>query len=389
MYDAIHQFEPLLLTSGQEDLRERARGVVSLSVQLKGHAGDATLAALRELVRSMNSYYSNRIEGQGTHPRNIERALQKDFSDQPDVARLQRIAVAHIDAERDLEGRQDISPRSSALAIAAHGALYGRLAPADRTTEDGQLIEPGNLRGVDVDVGHHVPPAHAAVPVFLARMDEVYTRPFGAEDELLAIACLHHRLAWVHPFRDGNGRAARLQTHRALFDVSGGLWSPNRGLARRQAAYYEALAGADQPRMGDLDGRGNLSTRKLRDWCDFFLAVCEDQVRFMTRMLDHAGIRERLDTLLVVLGKKERDIAENLAGPLHYVFLSGSVSRGQFKQMTGAADRTASRQIAALIKLGLLVADSRVGPLRFGFPLEHLALLFPELYPEAATKVDH
>ena len=389
MYNAIHQFEPLLPTTGLAALSERARAMIDRSVQLKRGAHPDTLAALRELLRSMNSYYSNRIEGQGTHPSNIERALRRDFSDRPDIARLQRIAVAHIEAERELEqGLASVDPRSSGLAIAAHQALYSRLAPADRTTADGQVVEPGRLRAADVDVGRHVPPTPTSIPAFLARMDEVYTRPLNWEDELIVAACLHHRLAWVHPFLDGNGRATRLQTHCALFGISGGLWSPNRGLARGRGDYYAALANADQPRMGNHDGRGNLSAKMLHAWCDFFLAVCEDQVNFMSRMLDLSEMHKRLQILMIVLGKSDTNLSEKLAGPLHHVFLAGRVPRGLFQQMTGASDRTASRQLAALLKTGLLVSDSRVAPVRIGFPLAHLAILLPELYPEAGTNVD-
>ena len=389
MYTAIHQFEPLLPTTGLAALRERVRAAIDRSVELKRGAHPDTLNALRELVRSMNSYYSNRIEGQGTHPRNIERALRQDFSERPDIARLQRIAVAHIAAERDLEQRlATLNPRSSSLAITAHQALYSRLEPVDRTTPDGQVVDPGRLRTADVDVGHHLPPTHTSIPAFLARMDEVYARPLGAQDELIATACLHQRLAWVHPFLDGNGRATRLQTHCALFGISGGLWSPNRGLARQQGDYYAALANADQPRMGDHDGRGNLSAKMLHAWCEFFLAVCADQVTFMSRMLDVTQMRKRLQILMIVLGKDDTNLSEKLAGPLHYVFLAGRVPRGLFQQMTGASDRTASRQLAALLKTGLLVSDSRVAPVRMGFPLAHLAILLPELYPEAAASFE-
>ena len=48
----------------------------------------------------MNSYYTNKIEGQHAEPLLIERALQQDFSKKPGEARKQRIAVAHIVTER-------------------------------------------------------------------------------------------------------------------------------------------------------------------------------------------------------------------------------------------------------------------------------------------------
>ena len=92
----------------------------------------------------------------------------------------------------------------------------------------------------------------------------MYGRVSGFDDLLIKAACAHQRLAWVHPFVDGNGRAARLQTHCALLPISFGLWSANRGLARRRDEYYARLAVADEPRRGDLDGRGNLSEEGLQ-----------------------------------------------------------------------------------------------------------------------------
>ena len=133
LYDKPHQFEPLVPRSGLTELVQRTRGVVEASYRLQGvHV--ATRASLRELVRAMNSYYSNLIEGQGTHPANIARALKQDFSEKPDIAQRQRIAVAHIDAERELEAAHapEAHVLTSAFLQRAHGSLYGRLAPADR-----------------------------------------------------------------------------------------------------------------------------------------------------------------------------------------------------------------------------------------------------------------
>src|SRR6478609_7019735 len=102
-YDQPHQFEPLLPRQNVASLLELTRSVLEKSWRLQHAVAPQTRASLRRLVRGMNSYYSNRIEGQGTHPQNIERALHADFSESPDVARRQRIALAHIDAEQELE----------------------------------------------------------------------------------------------------------------------------------------------------------------------------------------------------------------------------------------------------------------------------------------------
>lgn len=391
VYDQPHQFEPLLPAQQLDELGEITRRIFEKSSRLKGAASPEARAALREIVRSMNSYYSNRIEGQSTHPANIERALRKDFSDQPEIARRQRIALAHIEAEQELE--QAVTTEADALSSAflqrAHQSLYRRLPEADRLTTDGRSVVPGEWRTHDVSVGRHQPPAWASIPRFLQRMDDVYGRLKGIDAALYTIAAAHHRMAWTHPFEDGNGRAVRLQTHCALHPISGGLWSANRGLARQRERYYEMLDAADSPRQGDLDGRGNLSEKLLRSWCLYFLALCEDQVDFMASMLDLSRLKDRIHAYLLVRRAADgiSEYREEALLPLHTTAAVGAVSRGDFIRMTGLEERTARKLISRFIKDGLLRSDSHRSALRIAFPLGSLNILFPNLYPEAATVV--
>jgi Fic family protein len=381
------QFEPLLPQSRLDELRERSRTVLEQSYRLTGAAHPATIAVLRELVREMNSYYSNRIEGQHTHPKRIAQALRQDFSDKPDEAKLQRVALAHIQAEQELEARcsAGAAPLSTAFLQEAHQALYGRLPIADRTTEDGRIVEPGKLRTEQVAVGRHEPPTFDALPAFLARMDDVYLRRYPMDDQLLLVAATHQRAAWVHPFSDGNGRACRLQTHCALWSVSGGLWSVSRGLARQRDRYYALLDAADAPRQGDLDGRGNLSERALRAWCEWFIEVCADQVEFMSRLLKLDEMKARITALVTYRAAMDKEIRKEAIVPLYHLFLAGPMPRGEFQQMTGLAPRTAQKVLSRLLATGLVTSAGHTAPVQFALPLDALQFLLPELYPEAAT----
>ena len=333
-------------------------------------------ATIRELIRSMNAYYSNRIEGQGTHPLHIEQAPRKEFSDRPDVARLQRVALAHIEAERELEDRirQGESAMSSRFLLDAHHALYSRLAAGDRITEDGHEILPGEPRQSDVSVGAHIAPAAASFNAFLARMDQVYDPAMAWEAKLIAIACAHHRAAWVHPFMDGNRRAIRLQSHCALWPLTEGMWSPNRGLARSVETYYAKLHNADLPRRGDLDGCGNLTTQGLVEWIDFFLDVCADQVHIMQRMLELDGMKQRISALITFRSAHDKALRVEAILPLYHVFAAGPLTRREFAQMTGLGERTARGLLSRLLSAGLLKSESPLGPVSFGLPLD--ALLF-------------
>lgn len=390
MYAEPHQFEPLLPADAcLEPLLAKAHDLSRAATLL---AGTRVPPELRTLLRSMNSYYTNRIEGQHTRPHEIDQALRKDFSKDAKLAAKQRLAVAHIEAEVALEQRYRGDDGARALYSAdavqrMHHALFDKLPAQDRLTDEGEPIVAGHLRQREVKVGQHVAPAFANVPVFLQRWASFYGNVRRGEAALVAMACAHQRLGWIHPFVDGNGRVMRLHTHTVLsaLGYTGGLWSPLRGFARSTERYYALLADADSLRRGDLDGRGNLSQQALIAWADYVLDVCQDQVSFMTSMLDFQTLVPRLQACLVFESTVERSGVrpESLRG-LHYLFLSGDdMARGDFKAMLGMSDRAATDALGALVKRGFLRSDTPQGKVRFGLPQHALRFLFPRLWPEA------
>lgn len=390
MYSDPSQFEPLLPAEAQlEPLLAKAHELSRAATLL---VGTRVPSELRTLLRSMNSYYTNRIEGQHTRPHEIDQALRKDFSKDTQLAAKQRLAVAHIEAEVALEQRysdggeaQDLYSVAGVQAI--HEALFGRLPTADLLTDEGEPIVPGELRLREVKVGQHVAPAFASVPGFLQRWASFYGGVRKGEAALVALACAHQRLGWIHPFIDGNGRVMRLHTHALLsaWGHTGGLWSPLRGFARSTERYYALLADADSLRRGDLDGRGNLSQQALIAWAHYVLDVCQDQVNFMTGMLDFQTLLPRLEACLVFEATVEKSgVRRESLRALHYLFLSGEeMARGDFKAMLGISDRAATDALGALVQRGLLKSDSPQGKVRFGMPQHALRFLFPRLWPEA------
>ena len=390
LYDAPDQFEPLMpADAAQQPLLAQAHDLARAALQL---TGTRVPAELRRLLRGMNSYYSNRIEGQHTRPFEIEQALRKDFSADRELAAKQRLAVAHIDAETAIEARYIGAEGAQRLystdAVSdLHSELFGRLPAADLRTSEGDAMVPGQLRQREVSVGRHVAPAFAAVPALLRRWADVYGATRRGEAALLALAAAHHRLSWVHPFIDGNGRVMRLHTHAVLaaLGYTGGLWSPLRGFARSTDRYYALLAAADEPRRGDLDGRGNLSQQALVDWIGYVLSVCQDQVAFMSGLLRLGDMERRIAACLVYEEQTLRSGVRLAAlRPLHYLFVTVSaLERGEFKTMMGLGERTAGTVLKALLERRLLVSQSPQGPLRFGLPLRALRFYFPALWPEA------
>lgn len=393
--DNVSQMEPLI--PGQDDmgpLLELASELRERSLKLVSHQLPGLNNRLGTLLRAMNSYYTNKIEGQHTLPADIESALNNQFSADRDIAHRQRIAKAHLATERWVEESAEIKnwrdTFSTDFLCDMHRHLYDQMNPEDRVTDTGEPVNEGETRTQNVTVGMHMPPDFRHLPEFLSRWEDVYKQQADGDTALVGLACSHQRLAWIHPFNDGNGRIARLHTHAALhaMGLTSGMWSPMRGLARTHQAYYDALHNADELRQGDFDGRGALTQKGLVQWVKYFLNICIDQVSFMEKMLDLQDFKDRLETLLIVEEKKGKSGLKVAALiPLHYVAITGPIERGSFKTMTGLSERTSERLLKSLLDYKLLVSDTPRGPVYMGVPLKSLQFLFPNLWPEAEAKI--
>jgi Fic family protein len=353
---------------------------------LAGRTALGTAAALGDLVRGMNCYYSNLIEGHDTRPVDIERALHADFAAEPKRRDLQFEAAAHIAVQAAIDsGAIDAAQSPSALAAEIHRQFYDRLPDSFRRVEElgsGRLVEviPGQWRGGDTRVGAHIAPPANELSSWMERFDEYAPERFGRVERLVAIAAAHHRLLWTHPFADGNGRVARLLSHALLRRVGVGspLWSVARGLARNVEAYRAYLARADDPPQDLLDGRGILSDGHLADFCRFFLAACIDQIRFMRALLVPEALTARVREFVAIeaAGKRLDPRVEPL---LEQAVLFGTVPRGDVPALIGVSERQARRLVRPLVDRGLLTG-AKDAPLCVAFPLGESERLFPHLW---------
>lgn len=346
------------------------------------------LTSLADLVRAMNCYYSNLIEGHDTHPVDIERALKNDYSHDARKRDLQLEAKAHIDVQRWIDGGGLRGRAVTSEGICEIHHRFCELLPDDLlwvenpATKERMRVVPGELRRRDVEVGTHVAVSAGAVPRFLKRFEETYGR-LSKTDSILATAAAHHRLLWIHPFLDGNGRVARLISHAMLLETldTGAAWSVARGLARNVQDYKGHLAACDQVRRNDLDGRGHLSEEALAEFTSFFLTICIDQVAFMETLVEPDRLRTR-----ILLWAEEETRLSNLppksGSVLEAVLYRGELPRADAAGVVGTGDRQARRIVSALIDRGVLISESPRAPLRLAFPAALASRWMPGLFPE-------
>jgi Fic family protein len=385
--------EPALPADQDHRLEDLAYELVSAASAMSGQIHPLVQQSIGDLVRSMNCYYSNLIEGHNTVPRDIERALAQDYSAEPEKRNLQLEAVAHIEVQRQIDSGTDEAsePVSKAYIQWLHREFCSRLPEAllwveNPDTGERLHIVPGEIRTRSVKVGLHIPPTGEPLADCLLRFEQIYSGPMSKFRKLVATAAAHHRLLWIHPFLDGNGRVARLMTH-AMFrrgGIGSSLWAVSRGLARNAAEYKALLMAADRPRENDYDGRGSLSERALVEFCAFFLRISIDQVRFMQSILDSGNLLRRIERYC--RNESEAGLLPKTSYPiLRDALLQGAVERGHVPGLIGLRERAARNVTSDLLAKKLLVSDSPRGPLRLGFPTEAVEYWFPSLYPEVGS----
>lgn len=382
--------EPIVPSQRLQPLEDLACTVLESAARLSAKVREPLRTQLVELTRWMHCYYSNLIEGQQTRVRDIEAAVNQHFATEPAKRDLQRLALAHLEVQR-WAVTQTASPHSAESIRELHRRFYEALQEEMRvaTTAKGAktTLIPGELRDRDVEVGSHVGPPHKLVPDLLSHFQWRYeSADFSRIQRIIAVGASHHRLAWIHPFRDGNGRVVRLFSDvviRQLGIDGGGLWSLSRGFARNRDEYYARLANADQERRSSSadDGRGHLSERALWDFCEFTLRTMVDQIAFMERLLDLAGLEQRIDHYVHVAEPAVAKEADRVFLLLREALLRGQFARGEAARIVGASERTGRDILALAVGAGLLTSDSPKTPVSLALPAKVLDSYFPQLFP--------
>ncbi|TCR64817.1 Fic family protein [Bosea sp. BK604] len=389
------RIEPARLEEATEAIADAAAELSASSAILGRALHPLTAANLSGLVRIMNTYYSNLIEGHDIRPRDIERALAGQLDLDEGRRNLQLEAAAHVRVQAEVDRLATLDalpePASRDFILWLHRAFYQDAPePMLRIRGVGRdiLMEPGQWRSEpehDVEVGKHVPPSSDRVPDFMRYFEARYRFvPLGKAGRIMAMAAAHHRLNYIHPFPDGNGRVSRLMSH-AMAQKAGigahGLWSVSRGLARgleSRGEYKRMMSHADMPRQGDRDGRGNLSERALSEFVLWFLRVCLDQVSFMASLFELDALARRLRAYV----ERSEGLKPESARLLEEALIRGEIERGEASRITGLPERSARRVLNQTIAEGLLASATPKGPVSLRFPAATLEVLFPRLYPQ-------
>lgn len=381
-HEATPLMEPLRIpdtSRHRAELSDLAFTLAQKSAGFRRSLPPSIVASLADLVRAMNCYYSNLIEGHNTHPIDIERAIHDDYSADARKRDLQLEAKAHIAVQAWI----DSSALPAARALSPEGIRDVHRQFCERLPDDLLWVEdsaghervrviPGEFRTREVQLGRHVAISPGAVPRFLDRYHEAYST-LGKAESILACAAAHHRLLWIHPFMDGNGRVARLISHAILLDIldTGAIWSVARGMAQHQPTYFSMLSRCDQ----------TSDEEALIEFTRFFLTICIDQVDFMESLVQP----DRLRTRILLWAEEETRLGElppRAGAILEALLYRGELPRGDLESIVGTGERQARRVASALVGRGILTSESPRAPLRLAFPARLAGRWLPGLFPD-------
>lgn len=395
-------FTPIAPTDLKGDidkkLLDKAEHLLLEAAKLEGSHTPQILQAVKNLLYTVNSYYSNKIESEGTHIVDIERAMQQDYSKDTKKRNLQILSLAHIKVQKECEAYFANKPKGSAydkeFIKGIHKSFYSKegMEPFLHLTHENmqEHVTPGEIRKRAVKVGNHLAPDFSELDSLLNEFEHLYNKSLGLNDatKLIYILSSHHRLMWIHPFLDGNGRTARLALDGALagMKMSGyGLWNISRGLARNSDLYKENLRHADMVKQGEYDGKGALSSKALFVYVEFMLDMALDQVQYMNTHLKLNALSSKMELYVQrvndgLLGLKP--LPKHSEKIFRYLLLSGECVRGKIPEIIGMKERTASRVIAELLQRKFIESDSKAGPIRLKIGASMASYLFPMLVPE-------
>ena len=121
----------------------------------------------------------------------------------------------------------------------------------------------GEFRTIDVVVGEYEPPHYSRVPELVEDLcDDLSERlkylSLSKSEEFLAevislLAWFQHRFVWIHPFKDYNGRVARLLTNLLALNLGLPIITIKAETRKDREEYIKALKEADEQNYSKIE----------------------------------------------------------------------------------------------------------------------------------------
>lgn len=242
---------------------------------------------LKEIFQMLESLGSARIEGNRTTLAEFVEKVIETPSKETEDEKIREIfniekAIAFIE-----EHVSETETLTKAHILEIHKILVKDLTVPPQG--EGSRY-PGQLRPINVGIKNakHIPPDALHVPEHIEDLINFINQTSGPQHDLLITALSHHRMAWIHPFDNGNGRVVRMFTYAMLikqgFKIKDGrLLNPTAIFCMDRNRYYDMLELADS---GEKD--------KVLSWCEYVLNGLKVELEKIDKLLDRKYLVETI-----------------------------------------------------------------------------------------------
>lgn len=305
--------------------------------------GRAWTGRLRRDVEAEAVAASTRMEGVPVTVEEVRRILAGDRPAEVSPANA-RLVEGYRDAMRFARNRAD-DPAfrwNSELIVGLHDrVLAGEVGlGAGRFADRPRYVA---VRGAEGAVFE--PPGAEDVPALVDEMSDQLNA--GGMHPAVAAAWVHIATAAIHPFRDGNGRCARVLASLAMYRGDFRLWAfttLESWWGHHRDTYYDAFRclGACFDASSDIT--------------PFTVTHVEAQLS-QVRALD---LREQVEHRIwdaVVGAVADAGLEERVANALWEAFFDRDVTAGYYRGLTDVSPATATHDLRALVAAGLLSAQ--------------------------------
>lgn len=270
---------------------------------------------LKSVFHLLESLGSARIENNHTTLAEVLESRDEPATGNESLREIENIESAMRFLEETLSPPAGTAvPLSLGLVRELHRRTVDQLSP-NREGDD----TPGAFRTVPVRIAgaNHVPPEAGDVPSLMTELVGFLNQDIPERYDLIRIAIAHHRFAWIHPFKNGNGRTVRLFTYAMLiksgFNVGGKhqegrLLNPTAIFCSDRQRYYDLLSLADQG-----------SDHNLLVWCQYVLSGLKTEIDKLDRLLDYPYLKTEILAPAIQALAAKKDISPHESKILHKV----------------------------------------------------------------------
>jgi Fic family protein len=254
-----------------------------------------------------------------------------------------------------VEGNIVNYPINRAFISEMHKMIVDELMPPPQGEGD---ITPGQYRQVNLEISKsaHRPPEWLKVNEYMEELIDFVNKDDSPKYDLLKTAIAHHRFVWIHPFRNGNGRAVRLFTYAMLvkagFNVNvGRIINPTAVFCSNRNDYYHFLSDADKGTEA-----GAIS------WIEYVLKGLKEEIEKIDKLSDYDFLRKEILMPSINLSSERKYITDLEAKILKRAVELQVISASDVKDIfPGKADSEVSRQIKKLIDQKMLTQEKEGG----------------------------